>query len=44
MAYGSGTNSPKPYGPNESAGWIMSTLGAIALLVIYRVAQRRRAL
>lgn len=32
------------YGPNESAGWIMSTLGAIALLVIYRVALRRRAL
>ena len=30
------------YGPNEAAGWIMSILGAIILLVIYRMVARRR--
>ena len=30
------------YGPNESAGWLMSIVGAILLLVIYRVAIGRR--
>jgi uncharacterized membrane protein YeaQ/YmgE (transglycosylase-associated protein family) len=30
------------YGPNESAGWLMSIGGAILLLVIYRVAIGRR--
>jgi uncharacterized membrane protein YeaQ/YmgE (transglycosylase-associated protein family) len=30
------------YGPNESAGWIMSILGAIVLLAIYRMMVRRR--
>jgi uncharacterized membrane protein YeaQ/YmgE (transglycosylase-associated protein family) len=30
------------YGPNEGAGWIMSILGAILLLVLYRVMVRRR--
>jgi uncharacterized membrane protein YeaQ/YmgE (transglycosylase-associated protein family) len=30
------------YGPNESAGWLMSILGAVILLVIYRMAVRRR--
>jgi uncharacterized membrane protein YeaQ/YmgE (transglycosylase-associated protein family) len=30
------------YGPNESAGWIISILGAIILLVIYRMMVRRR--
>lgn len=30
------------YGPNESAGWIISILGAILLLVLYRVMVRRR--
>ena len=30
------------YGPNESAGWLMSIGGAILLLVIYRVAVGRR--
>ena len=30
------------YGPNESAGWLMSIAGAILLLVIYRVAIGRR--
>lgn len=30
------------YGPNESAGWLMSIVGAIVLLVIYRVAVGRR--
>ena len=30
------------YGPNESAGWLMSIVGAIVLLVIYRVAIGRR--
>jgi len=31
------------YGPNESAGWLMSILGAVILLLLYRVATRRRA-
>ena len=30
------------YGPNQSAGWIISILGAILLLVLYRVMIRRR--
>jgi uncharacterized membrane protein YeaQ/YmgE (transglycosylase-associated protein family) len=30
------------YGPGESAGWIMSILGAIVLLVLYRMLARRR--
>jgi uncharacterized membrane protein YeaQ/YmgE (transglycosylase-associated protein family) len=30
------------YGPNESAGWIVSILGAIILLAIYRMMLRRR--
>lgn len=31
------------YGPSESAGWLMSILGAIILLVLYRMLVRRRA-
>jgi uncharacterized membrane protein YeaQ/YmgE (transglycosylase-associated protein family) len=30
------------YGENESAGWIMSILGAIVLLAVYRMMVRRR--
>ena len=30
------------YGPNEPAGFLMSLLGAIAVLAIYRMAARRR--
>ena len=30
------------YGPGEAAGWIMSILGAILLLVLYRMMVRRR--
>jgi uncharacterized membrane protein YeaQ/YmgE (transglycosylase-associated protein family) len=30
------------YGPNQSAGWLMSILGAILLLALYRVLVRRR--
>jgi uncharacterized membrane protein YeaQ/YmgE (transglycosylase-associated protein family) len=30
------------YGPGESAGWIMSFLGAVLLLFIYRLAIGRR--
>ena len=30
------------YGQNESAGWIMSILGAIVLLALYRMMVRRR--
>ena len=30
------------YGPNQSAGWIVSILGAILLLVLYRMIARRR--
>lgn len=31
------------YGPNEGAGWLMSILGAILLLVLYRMMARRTA-
>jgi len=31
------------YGPEDSAGFLMSTLGAILLLVVYRVLRGRRA-
>ena len=31
------------YGPNESAGWLMSILGAVVLLLLHRLAVRRRA-
>jgi uncharacterized membrane protein YeaQ/YmgE (transglycosylase-associated protein family) len=30
------------YGEGDSAGWIMSILGAILLLVLYRLVARRR--
>jgi uncharacterized membrane protein YeaQ/YmgE (transglycosylase-associated protein family) len=30
------------YGENQGAGWIMSILGAILLLAIYRMMMRRR--
>ena len=30
------------YGPGQSAGWIVSVLGAILLLWIYRLVARRR--
>ncbi len=30
------------YGPEEGAGWLMSILGAIVLLAIYRMMVRRR--
>jgi uncharacterized membrane protein YeaQ/YmgE (transglycosylase-associated protein family) len=30
------------YGPNQSAGWLMSILGAIILLALYRMLARRR--
>ena len=30
------------YQANESAGWIMSTLGAIVVLALYRMMVRRR--
>ena len=30
------------YGENQGAGWIMSILGAIILLALYRMAVRRR--
>ena len=30
------------YGPNEAAGWIISILGAVVLLVLYRMMARRR--
>jgi len=29
------------YGPDQPAGWIMSIIGAVILLAIYRVAFRR---
>jgi uncharacterized membrane protein YeaQ/YmgE (transglycosylase-associated protein family) len=29
------------YGPNEGAGWLMSILGAIVLLALYRMMARR---
>ncbi len=31
------------YGPNEAAGFLMSLVGAIALLAIYRLVARRTA-
>jgi len=31
------------YGPGQSAGWIMSILGAIVLLALYRMLVRSRA-
>jgi uncharacterized membrane protein YeaQ/YmgE (transglycosylase-associated protein family) len=31
------------YGPDESAGWLMSIVGAIVVLMIYRLLNRRRA-
>ena len=30
------------YGPNQSAGWLVSILGAIILLALYRMLVRRR--
>jgi uncharacterized membrane protein YeaQ/YmgE (transglycosylase-associated protein family) len=30
------------YGPSQSAGWLMSILGAIILLALYRMLVRRR--
>jgi uncharacterized membrane protein YeaQ/YmgE (transglycosylase-associated protein family) len=30
------------YAPGQSAGWLMSILGAVILLVIYRMMVRRR--
>ena len=30
------------YGPGQSAGWLMSILGAIILLALYRMMVRRR--
>jgi len=32
------------YGPREAAGFLMSFLGAVVLLMLYRVMVRRRAL
>ena len=31
------------YGPEQGAGWIMSIVGAILVLLIYRMVIRRRA-
>ena len=31
------------YGPDQSAGWLMSIVGAIVLLLLYRLAVRRGA-
>ena len=31
------------YGPNDSAGWLMSILGAVILLGLYRMMVRRQA-
>ena len=30
------------YGPNETAGWLISILGAVVLLAVYRMMVRRR--
>lgn len=30
------------YGPNQTAGWLISILGAIILLALYRMLVRRR--
>ena len=32
------------YGPNQAAGFLMSFLGAVVLLALYRMIVRRRAL
>jgi uncharacterized membrane protein YeaQ/YmgE (transglycosylase-associated protein family) len=32
------------YGPNQAAGYLMSILGAVVLLALYRMIVRRRAL
>jgi len=32
------------YGPGEAAGFLMSFLGAVILLIVYRMMMRRRAL
>ncbi len=32
------------YGPDQAAGFLMSFLGAVVLLVLYRMIARRRAL
>ena len=32
------------YGPNQAAGFLMSFVGAVLLLVMYRMVVRRRAL
>lgn len=32
------------YGANEGAGWLMSILGAIVLLALYRLLVRRRTI
>jgi uncharacterized membrane protein YeaQ/YmgE (transglycosylase-associated protein family) len=31
------------YGPNEAAGYLMSIVGAIVLLAVYRMVTRRRS-
>lgn len=31
------------YGPDEGAGWILSIIGAVILLAVYRILVRRRA-
>ncbi|HVH26218.1 MAG TPA: GlsB/YeaQ/YmgE family stress response membrane protein [Vicinamibacterales bacterium] len=31
------------YGPEQGAGWVMSIVGAIVVLMIYRMLTRRRA-
>jgi uncharacterized membrane protein YeaQ/YmgE (transglycosylase-associated protein family) len=31
------------YGPNQTAGWVMSIAGAIVLLLLYRLVAPRRA-
>lgn len=30
------------YGPNQGAGWIMSVIGAVILLALYRMMMRRQ--
>jgi uncharacterized membrane protein YeaQ/YmgE (transglycosylase-associated protein family) len=30
------------YGPSQTAGWLMSIVGAIVLLLLYRLVARRR--
>ena len=32
------------YGPNQAAGFLMSFLGAVILLMLYRLVARRRAI